>query len=119
MVLSDETLQRNGNAGMRHAVSEVCGAINRIDDPAERVLGIAADAFLSEHAYFRIGTTQRRLNTFLAADVEFQLNVVLHDVGRRLVYVEVFAHHVSRLAGSSLSTCEHGFELFLVHLFLP
>ena len=23
----------------------------------------------------------------LAADVEFQLNVVLHDVGRRLVYV--------------------------------
>ncbi len=90
---------------MRHAVEEVGGAIERVDDPA-RLVRIALDlaAFLEQHAPVGPGVAQLLDDRLLGALVGHR-----HEVGRSLAadlqlldLAEVAAQARRRLAGGAL-----------------
>ena len=72
-------LEGYGYARMGYAVGVIDRSINRIHHPA--VFGIRQPgyAFLSEHGYVGEAAEEGLLDQLLAADVQFQLDVVLRD----------------------------------------
>jgi hypothetical protein len=58
------------------AVGKVHGAVDGIDDPASWGAGVAAGAFLAEDGDVRERPSQKTLDEELAADVEFEFDIV-------------------------------------------
>ena len=71
---------------------EIHRAVDRIHDPAIFRIGIAGVTFLAEQGYLRERVIQFFLDQFLAADIEFEFDVVRGDFIRLFLGGKVFAH---------------------------
>ena len=72
-------LERNRNRKMRHAVQEVRGAVERIDDPAVAAVTLRLAAFLTEEAVVRPHARQLGAQGALGLDVG-----MAHEIARTL-----------------------------------
>ena len=77
---------------MRNAVCKIDCAINRINHPAVFGVFIARIAFFSEQRDLRKRTVEFLFNQLLAADIQFELDVVGRDFVRLLFSAKILLH---------------------------
>ena len=82
--------ERDGNAVLRKAVEEICGAVERVDDPhmLGRQILVATRAFLGEDRVIRIGRMQGFDDDPLGLAVDFT-HVILRALGGDGEQVEI------------------------------
>ena len=88
-------LQCNRNACVRHPEKIIHRAVNGIHDPPVSGVRVAGTAFLAEQGNLRKCREKNFCDQFLAAHVEFQLDVVCRGGINLLGLVPVGAHEVS------------------------
>ena len=80
---------------MRDPVGEVDCAVDGVDNPAILGILLPGDAFLAQYSNLRKAMLKSLLNQLLAANVQFELNVMLGNGFSPLAGVEVATHQDS------------------------